>query len=260
MATQIENTPILGGTAPRQAQRTAQKLAGFALRSLGSIRCAPQLERYLDVGCGNGFITEFVAPGFDEVVGIDVEEMRLDEFRAHATDRPNVKVLSMSAANMEFPSDYFSCITCFEVLEHVEDLTSTVREIIRVCKPGGTIVISVPQVWFPFENHGARIGNRVYGHKIPLLPYLRPLHRKYSLARIFSSAGMDRLFLSKDVELLETGYASPQFERAAAQESSWESKFIVLRGILDRCENIPVLRALTGVSMLKAYRKRQQHG
>ena len=76
MDTQIENTPVLGGTAPRQAQRTAQKLAGFALRSLGSIQFAPRLERYLDVGCGNGFITEFVAPAFNEVVGIDVEERR----------------------------------------------------------------------------------------------------------------------------------------------------------------------------------------
>jgi len=253
---QIENTPILGGTAPRQAQRTAQKLAGFALRSLGSVQCSPQLERYLDVGCGNGFITEFVAPGFEEVVGIDVEETRLEEFRAHVSDRPNFKVLSMSSAEMELPSEFFSFITCFEVLEHVADLESTVREIIRVCKPGGIIVISVPQVWFPFENHGARIGNRVFAGKIPLLPYVRPLHRKLSLARLFSSTDMDRLFLSKEVELLATGYASPQFERAAARESSWESKFVFLRDILDRCEKIPVVRALTGVSMLKAYRKR----
>jgi ubiquinone/menaquinone biosynthesis C-methylase UbiE len=254
--TQIENIPVSGGTAPRRARRTAQKLAGFALRYVSSTQSSPKLERYLDVGCGNGFITEFVAPGFDEIVGIDVEEMRLDEFRAYVSDKPNFKVLAMSAARMEFPREYFSCITCFEVLEHVEDLESTVREIIRVCKPGGIIVISVPQVWFPFENHGARIGNRVYSRKIPLLPYLRPLHRKYSLARLFSSADMDRLFLSKEVELLATGYASPQFERAAARESSWESTFVFLRGILDRCEKIPVLRALTGVSMLKAYRKR----
>ena len=256
MSTQIVNTPVLGGTAPREARRTAQKLAGFALRYVASIQCAPQLERYLDVGCGNGFITEFVAPGFAEVVGIDVEEMRMEEFRAHVSDRSNFKVLSMSAAKMEFPDEFFSFITSFEVLEHVPDLGSTVREIIRVCKPGGVIVISVPQVWFPFENHGARIGSRVFPGKIPLLPYVRPLHRKYSLARVFSSADMDRLFLSKDIELLGTGYASPQFERAAAREASWESKFVFLRDVLDRCEKIPVLRALTGVSILKAYRKR----
>ncbi len=257
-AAQIENTPVLGGTAPRQAWRTAQKLAGFALRHVDSIQCTPERGRYLDVGCGNGFITELVAPGFGEVFGIDVEEMRLEEFRAHVNGKPNFKVLLMSAAKLEFPGESFSLITCFEVLEHVADLDATVAEMIRVCRPGGIIVISVPQVWFPFENHGVRIGKRIYNTKIPLLPYIRPLHREYSLARIFSSADLDRLFLSKDMELLTTSYASPQFERAAARANSWESKFMFLRDILDRCEKIPVLRALTGVSLLKAYRKRPQ--
>lgn len=57
------------------------------------------------------------------------------------------------------------------------------------------------------------------------------------------------------MKLLGTSYASPQFERAAAQTDSWESKVSFLRELLDRCENIPVIRALTGVSMLKAYQK-----
>ena len=98
-------------------------------------------------------------------------------------------------------------------------------------------------------------GRRLYPHKIPLLPYIRPLHRKWSLARVFSSAEMDRLFISQGMELLGTSYIAPQFERAAAQANSWESKFSFLKTMLSRCENIPVLRALTGVSMLKAYRK-----
>jgi ubiquinone/menaquinone biosynthesis C-methylase UbiE len=252
----VQNIPVLGGPAPRHARRTADKLAGFALRWADSIRCSKGTRRYLDVGCGNGFITEHVAPRFDEIVGIDVEEMQLEEFRAHASVEPNFKILLMSAARIEFPSEFFSFVTSFEVLEHVPDLEAAVREILRVCERGGIIVLSVPQVWFPFENHGARIGSYTYFGKIPGLPYIRPLHRKYSLARIFSSPEMDRLFLSKDMELLGTAYSSPQFERAAAQEGSWEGKLVFLRGILDRCENVPFLRALTGVSMLKAYRKR----
>ncbi len=252
---EIDNTPVLGGTAPRHASRTAQKLASFALRHHGSIQCSSQNRKYLDVGCGNGFITELVTPGFDEIVGIDVEEERLEDFRAHASDKPNFNILSMSAAEIGFPAEFFSLITSFEVLEHVPDLDASVREIVRVAKRGAVVVVSVPQVWFPFENHGMRIGNRVFSGKVLALPYIRPLHKKYSIARVFSSAEMDQLFLPRGMELLETGYASPQFERAAAQSDSWESKFLFLRTFLDRCEGIPVLRALTGVSMLKAYRK-----
>ena len=251
----IQNTPVLGGTAPRHATRTAQKLAGFALGWVNSIPRNLECKRYLDVGCGNGFITELVAPSFDEVVGIDMEEERLEDFRAHVNGKPNFQILLMSAAKIEFPNEFFPFITTFEVLEHVPELAASVREMVRVCRQGGVIVVSVPQVWFPFENHGAQIGDKVYARKIPFLPYIRPLHRKYSLARVFSSAEMDRLFLSNGMELLGTSYATPQFERAGAQANAWERRFVFLRDMLNRCENIPGLRALVGVSMLKAYQK-----
>ena len=254
---QIQHEPLLGGTAPRNAFRTAHKLAGFAHRHLRSIQVQVGIRRYLDVGCGNGFITELTAANtdFDEVVGIDLEGERLEEFRAHSLARPNYKVLQMSASKIAFTSECFSFITSFEVLEHIKNLEESVREIVRVCRRGGVVVISVPQAWFPIENHGCHIGGRVYEGKVPLLPYIRPLHRKYSLARVFSSGEMDKLFVSRGLELLATGYASPQFERAAARTNSWERNFAFLRPILSRCEEIPMLRVLTGVSMLKAYRK-----
>jgi len=71
---------VTGGTAPRRAWRTANKLAGFAISWVGSIPRNSERRRYLDVGCGSGFITELVAAGFDEVVGIDMEETRLGDF------------------------------------------------------------------------------------------------------------------------------------------------------------------------------------
>lgn len=252
---QSYKTPVLGGTAPRGASRTAQKLAGFALAYVDAIQSKERPKRYLDVGCGNGFITENVAKSFEEIVGIDVEPDRLEDFRSHAPARPRHTIQEMSAAKMEFPSEFFSLVTAFEVLEHVEDLGAVTQEMVRVCRRGGIVAISVPQVWFPFENHGIRIGKTIYRRKVPLLPYLRPLHRKISLARAFSSAHMDELFLPKGMLLLGTAYAAPQFERSAANRDSWESKFAFLRAILNRCETIPILRAVTGVSMLKAYRK-----
>jgi 2-polyprenyl-3-methyl-5-hydroxy-6-metoxy-1,4-benzoquinol methylase len=252
---EIQNMPVTGGTAPRHAWRTANKLAGFALSWVGAISRNAERRRYLDVGCGNGFITELVAPDFDEVVAIDMEETRLQDFREHINGKSNFQILLMSAAKIQFPSEFFQFITSFEVLEHVPDLDASVLEMVRVCSPGGIIAVSVPHVWFPFENHGVQIGTRFYARKIPLLPYVRPLHRKYSVARVFSSAEMDRSFVSAGMKLLGTSYASPQFERAAAQADSWEGKFSFLRGLLNRCENVPGIRALTGVSMLKAYQK-----
>jgi ubiquinone/menaquinone biosynthesis C-methylase UbiE len=241
--------PILGGTAPRTAVRTASKLANFALRHAQGV----PPRAYLDVGCGNGYITQMVGSNFDRIVGIDVEPERLKDFALHAANRPTITVAQMSGSALEFPDESFSLVTAFEVLEHVPDVRATILEMFRVCAPGGMIVVSVPQVWFPIENHGMCIKGRVYERKIPLLPYLRPLHRRWSLARIFSSSEMDSYF--NGLNLVATEYATPQFERAAVARNGWESRLQFLRTALDRCESIPVLRELFGVSMLKAYRK-----
>jgi len=254
---QAYQQPQLGGTAPRWAERTAAKLAGFALRNLSAIQSKELPRRYLDVGCGNGFITEKVSPSFEEVVGIDVEPQRLDDFRAHAPARPRHTIKEMSASAIEFASDYFSLVTAFEVLEHVADVETSVREMVRVCRPGGLIVVSVPQSWFPIENHGIRVGKTTYEGKVPLLPYLRPLHKRYSLARVFSSSQLDQVFLPAGTRVLATDYVAPQFERAASKSDSWERKLKFIRPLLNRCESVPVLRCLTGVSMLKAYLKPQ---
>jgi SAM-dependent methyltransferase len=164
---EIENIPVLGGTALRNATRTAQKLAGFALRWAGSSQSHSEGGRYLDVGCGNGFITEIVAPGFAEVVGIDVETARLEEFRAHVGNDP---------------PEVFSGKSFF-------------------VRRNGTAV--------SFEGYGTS------SHELR-------------------------------VAAIRTG---------RCEGKSWESKVAFLRHVLDRCEHIPRLRAVTGVSMLKAYRK-----
>jgi 2-polyprenyl-3-methyl-5-hydroxy-6-metoxy-1,4-benzoquinol methylase len=108
LTTEFQNMPVTGGTAPRRAWRTANKLAGFAISWVGSIPRNSERRRYLDVGCGSGFITELVAADFDEMVGIDMEETRLGDFRAHINGKSNFRILLMSAAQIEFPSVSFS--------------------------------------------------------------------------------------------------------------------------------------------------------
>jgi SAM-dependent methyltransferase len=251
----LQHTPVLGGPAPRNATRTASKLAGFALRHIHSINTWVKSDWCLDIGCGNGFITTYLSSAFDRVVGIDVEPDRLEDFHNFVRDDNQYHVIRMSGDAIAFPNDTFALVTSFEVLEHVPDLEATIDEMVRVCRPGGIIVISVPHVWFPFENHGLLINGRRIDQKIPLLPYIRPLHRRFAAARVFASADLDRFFECRGLRQIETAYASPQFERAATRPNSWERYFTFLRSALERSENTPVLRQLTGVSMLKAYHK-----
>ncbi len=249
---EIRSRPHLGSTAPTTASRTAQKLAGFAIQYVDQ---APAHRNYLDIGCGNGFITRHVDNHFDQVVGIDVEQDRLAEFRREVAEDSRYQVLEMPSEALAFADNAFHFATSFEVLEHVANVAATADEIVRVLAPGGILVVSVPQALFPIENHGIRIGEHVLERKVPLLPYIPPLHRRFSLARVFLSRELDALFEDRGLTLLETGYVAPQFERAATRSGSWEGRLTFLRAILERFETVPGIRRLVGVSMLKAFKK-----
>lgn len=114
--------------------------------------------RLLDVGCGNGDQTVLFAPFFDQVTAMDIQ---LKPMRGSTAD---LQWTASAGENLPFLDDSFDAITCFEVLEHVVDPVRTLEEFHRVLKPGGQIVISVPNKAWIFETHGAHL---------PVLPWNR---------------------------------------------------------------------------------------
>ncbi|GMU80108.1 MAG: hypothetical protein AMXMBFR46_28930 [Acidimicrobiia bacterium] len=243
---------VIGGPAPATATRTVQRLGGFAVAQCE--RHGVHTDRYLDVGCGNGSITRYIAGRFTSVDAIDMEAERLASFRADVQGDDRFRILEGDAADLPYDARTFDLVTSFEVLEHVVDVDATIAGIVRVARPGGLIVVSTPQVWFPLETHGMRWRGREIEKKVPLLPYLRPLHRKLALARLFSSRELDRRFAAHGCTTLATGYAAPQFERQASGSKGWEARVRDIRPLLDACERIPGLRCIAGVSLLKAFR------
>ncbi|HEV7666377.1 MAG TPA: class I SAM-dependent methyltransferase, partial [Chloroflexota bacterium] len=138
----MQNTPVIGGPAPHSAERTARKLAGFALRHVPRTPASSDAAWCLDVGCGNGSITRQLGRTFSNIVGIDVEQDRLDDFHEQVEGDRRYHILRMSADAIGFPDAAFPFVTSFEVLEHVPDLQTSVEEIVRVIQPGGRLVIS----------------------------------------------------------------------------------------------------------------------
>lgn len=91
-----DRRPIIGGPAPRTAKRTARKLAGFANEHIRAIDTDDGPSRYLDVGCGNGFITSLVSGAFVEVHGIDMEPFCLAESREEVAGNTRYHIRQMS--------------------------------------------------------------------------------------------------------------------------------------------------------------------
>ncbi|MBD1545354.1 class I SAM-dependent methyltransferase [Roseibium aggregatum] len=77
-----------------------------------------------------------------EITGIDLSEEMLERARLRARDLPNVRELTtMDAGNLSFPDDHFDVAVAMYVITVVPDPARVMRELERVTKPGGTVIL-----------------------------------------------------------------------------------------------------------------------
>ena len=98
--------------------------------------------RVLEVGICTG-LSLAAYPSHCEVTGIDLAPDMLDRARQKAAENgwTHFRLLDMDALNLEFPDNAFDYVTSFHVISVVPDPVRMLREIHRVCRPGGTVVI-----------------------------------------------------------------------------------------------------------------------
>jgi ubiquinone/menaquinone biosynthesis C-methylase UbiE len=117
--------------------RTAENSAGYVLDAF-----VPG-ARVLDVGCGPGTITvdvaARVAPG--SVLGVDRADEVLDRARSAARDVgvDNVEFAVGDVYALDLPDDSFDVVHAHQVLQHLTDPVAALREMLRVCAPGGVV-------------------------------------------------------------------------------------------------------------------------
>jgi SAM-dependent methyltransferase len=133
-------------------RRTAENSAGYLLPHL-----RPGLD-LLDVGCGPGTITvdlaRRVAPG--RVLGVDVSADPLGEARELAA-RGGVGVTFAvgDVYALDLPDDAVDVAHAHQVLQHLTDPVAALREMARVCRPGGLLAVRdvdyATVVWHPAD-------------------------------------------------------------------------------------------------------------
>ena len=115
----------------------------------------PPDPRLLDAGCGSGATLDLLAE-LGRVSGVDVSERAVEAAR----QRGHEDVHLAGVEELPFGDATFDLVTCLDVIEHTPDDVSTLRELRRVTKPDGHLVVTVPAYPALWSAHD--VANRHY--------------------------------------------------------------------------------------------------
>jgi SAM-dependent methyltransferase len=143
-------------------------------------------ENLLEIGCGNGASLMLLRLDFRECLGVELfpeHEQVFQQLKAkNQANNCRFQLHNIEEAPVE---GRFSRLISFEVIEHLRS-EDAVANYFRSLQPGGMAVFSVPNKWWIFETHGARLPLLPW-NRVPFFSWLpRPLHERWANARIYT--------------------------------------------------------------------------
>jgi SAM-dependent methyltransferase len=151
----------------------------IVLRAIRQAGLGPGGDRaILDVGCGDGLSFPALS-AFGHVRGIEVDERLLDPDGPY---RDRIFTEPLGDPRYDDPSWRFDLITALDVLEHIDDDRAAARAMVRMLRPGGLLVVTVPAFELLWDEH-----DEINHH-----------HRRYTIARlrrVLRGIGLERVRL-----------------------------------------------------------------
>lgn len=155
--------------------------------------------RVLDVGCGTGNLSLFLAqqdPGLVEVHGVDLSAAYIEYARSRSDDaRLSFRVGDAGA--LPYPAEYFDHALAMLAMQFVPRPELAVREMRRVTRRGGTVAAAT------WDTRGGFVALRIVldaaamldeaGRRQRAAAYTRPLSRPGELARVWSDVGFSNI-------------------------------------------------------------------
>lgn len=151
-----ETAQLYDRSAPHWSRQAPLLLSDFTARPFLLSLSEPLAgARVLDLGCGEGYVTrQLKQRGAVHVEGLDISAQMIDNARtSEATERLGIEYHVGSAVELSrFPDASFDLVTAVFLFNYVtiEDMTSIMRQVVRVLRPAGRFIFSVPHPALPF--------------------------------------------------------------------------------------------------------------
>jgi len=156
--------------------------------------------RVLEAGGGIGMYADQMRRRYGADVALFDIELPFARQARDAT--PHTAVAA--AEYLPYADGYFDTVLSHEVIEHVRDDVEAAREMVRVLKPGGRLVVFCPNRWYPFETHGHYWKGDYHFGNTPLINYLPDFlrNRLAPHVRAYTRLGLLSLFNGLPVTLV----------------------------------------------------------
>jgi SAM-dependent methyltransferase len=99
--------------------------------------------RVIDLGCGTCQYKSDMLKGADEYIGVD--------WKGSMHDQSQVDIFANMTEPLPFEDNYGDTVTCFQVMEHLPEPAFFLKEIHRILKPNGCLLLSTPFMWHIHE-------------------------------------------------------------------------------------------------------------
>jgi SAM-dependent methyltransferase len=200
---------------PSYVWRTGQERRFQMVRRWTKLRDrSPEHPDVLDVGCGVGMYADAFLRETPNVFGVEIERARALEAQVRTKG-----VVQGVGEQLPFADSTFDLVFSHEVLEHVADDRACVREMVRVARPGSSIVVFVPNRLYPFETHGIFWRGRYHFGNVPLVNWL-PTRLRDRLAphvRAYTSGDLRRLVEGLPIRTVHHSQIYPGFDNVVAR-------------------------------------------
>lgn len=190
--------------------------------------------KVLENGCGVGMYIKHLSPCGGTVIGLEYDFERAAEARKNSPH-----ILNAAGESIPLPTSTFDLVLSHEVIEHVQDDRAAIREMIRVLRPGGRVVLFCPNRGYPFETHGIywkgkyHFGNKLFVNYLP-----RAFRDKLAPhVRVYSARDLEKLFAGLPVRFIERTIIFGAYDNIIARFSKLGK---ALRGILQFLEKTPL--------------------
>jgi SAM-dependent methyltransferase len=113
------------------------------IRGLTRLVLQDRPRRVADVGCEAGHVARAILPHVDEIVCVDSDPVMVEQ-ALRSLGSPKARGLTSDASHLELEDGGLDALLAASIIEHVADPAAAVKEFARVVRPGGLLVVSVP--------------------------------------------------------------------------------------------------------------------